>query len=140
MSKQPRSTREYIESLAAQGIMVPVQPGDPRQMWILVRQDPSDSSPGCFLVSHAHNLAKYKSKPGFEVLGWSHDRGALTLAARRATEVCGENYAPRIRSPDSRSVPLPDPNEGDLYNEVESPLLDLDEDLVLDDPKSTNNS
>lgn len=139
MSKQPRSMREYIESLQSQGIMIPVQPGDPRQMWILVRQDPSDSSPGCFLVSHAHNLAKYKAKPGFEVLGWSYDRVALTLAARRATEVCGKNYAPRIRSQAKSDASLPDPNEGDLYDNVESPLLDLDEDLVLDDPKSSTN-
>lgn len=130
MSKQPRSARDYIESLRAKGIMVPVTAGDPKQMWILVRADPTDRGPGCFLVSHAYNLKKYESKPGFEVLGWSPDRTALTLAARRATEVCGDSYRPRIKDPvkETSNPSLPDPDEPDPYlnREDQGTLHDAD--------------
>lgn len=118
MSKQPRSAREYREKLAAMGVMLPADKGDPRQLWLLVRQDPTDQTPGCFFVTHGANFDKFDKRPGFEILGHSWDRSALTLSARRATEVCGPQYQPKFSVKPTDHVQKPDVahEEGDDFD------------------------
>lgn len=93
MSKQPR---KVVERLKAMKLLLPEGHQDPRQLWILVRQDPSDNSPGCFFVTHGMNFEKFDKRKGFEVIGHSFDKVALTQAARRATIVAGPSYQPKF--------------------------------------------
>lgn len=135
MSKQPYTARQYREMLAAKGVMVPVQAGDPKQLWLLVRQEPTLEGPGCFFVTHGRNFDKFDKRPGFEILGHSWDRVTLTSAARRATEVCGPNYQPKFSIRPDADVPSKPyvENEGDDLDWSESASR-----LTSDKPPKSN--
>lgn len=94
MSKQPRRVREALARLRTQ--LVLPQDKNPNQLWCLVRQEPSDSGPGCFFVTHGRNFDKFDKRPGFEVIGHGFDRTALTAAAHSATLACGPAYQPKF--------------------------------------------
>lgn len=116
MSKQKREVRDRLERLKAHGIVLPGQQ-DQRQLWLLVRKDPSDTSPGVFFITHGRNYEKFRKRPGFKVLGHSFDKEALQAARRRAEDVCGPNYRPlvsaRTLSPNLKSErELSDLDEG----------------------------
>lgn len=95
MSKQARHVREHLARLKAQGIILP-EAQDPRQLWILVIMHPRDNSPGEVFVTHGKNFDKFTKRPGFEPIGRSFDRMALTEAARKLTKKLGPNYQPRF--------------------------------------------
>ena len=122
MSKQPYTARQYREQLAAKGVMIPAEKGDPKQLWILVRMDPTDEVPGCFFVTHGANFDKFMARDNCDVIGHSWDRTDLTNAARRATEVCGPSYQPKFSvKPGSDVQPRPSvESEGDDLDWSES--------------------
>lgn len=113
MSKQPRKSREALER-AKTTLILPDQ-RDPRQLWLLVRQDPTDEGPGCFFVDHGMNFDKWRKRKGFEVLAHSYDKHALTAAARKATLACGPAYQPKFsahREGPKEPAQKPDPSSG----------------------------
>ena len=93
MSKQPL---KVVKKLREPELLLPPNSRDPRQLWLLVRQEPMDNSPGCFFVTHGRNYDKFNKRKGFEVLAHSFDRFALTIAARQATLAAGPNYQPKF--------------------------------------------
>lgn len=94
MSKQPRHVRDNLERLKATGFLLPGTQ-DARQLWIMVRQDPSNE-PGCFFVTHGRNFNKFHERPGFTVIAHSFDKSALQAAARQATLSCGPQFQPKF--------------------------------------------
>lgn len=126
MTKQPHTAREWRERLAAKGVMIPAIAGDPKQLWLLVRQDPVNNEPGCFFVTHGLNFEKFSARPGFAVIGHSWDRQALHTAARRAAATCGPQYQPKFNiKPGTDTSPAVDPGEDPWDDIVEGPLHDL---------------
>lgn len=130
-----------MERLKAAGFVFQTQAGDPRQQWILVRQDPQGNEKGCFFVTHAKNFETFDRRPGFEVLMRGNHRQELTDLARRATIVCGEAYQPKFSAHNQKPAVLPDEGEGDLYDDlVEQPLHSVDDFLNQAPPSDDDNN
>jgi hypothetical protein len=83
--------------------------------------DPMDGNKGEFFVTHSKNYDKFAKRQGFEVLGHGFDRGAMTLAARRATVECGEAYQPKFSA---FRTPLSRPETAEEPSDELSPTLD----------------
>lgn len=125
MSKQPRHVRDRLD--ASKSLILP-NTKDPRQLWLLVRQDPTDGQPGCFFVTHGRNYDKFAKRVGFEITMHSFDKIAIAQACNRATRACGPDYQPR-HSAHQRAAPLPeaDPLEPPRHTSVEPDFLDPEE-------------
>lgn len=131
MSNQPRKVREHLARLKAAGIIT-LEQRDPRQFWLLVQMEPMDGRQGEFFVTHAKNFSKFDKRKGFNIIGHGFDRGALTLAARSATESSGPAYQPphsAWKTPLNRPQ-VEAPNEDDLSAALESPV-DFEDELDL---------
>lgn len=95
MSNQSRKVKEQLARLKAQGVLLP-EDRNPLQLWLLVVMHPADNHSGEVFVTHGKNYDKFATRPGFEVIGHGHDRGALTSAARRLTITLGTSYQPKF--------------------------------------------
>lgn len=91
-----KSLKHKRKLAAFKTLILPPGHEDMRQLWILVRRDPTPESPGMFFVTHGQNYSKFSKRKGFEVLYHSFDRGALHMAANRATITAGPNYQPKF--------------------------------------------
>lgn len=102
MSKQPRHVRDKLETSKTSLILPHSQ--DMRQLWLLIRQDPTETSAGCFFISHGRNFKKFHNRKGFEVLGHSFDKSALQVAARHFTLTNGPQFQPKFSAHQSGTV------------------------------------
>jgi len=128
MSNQPRKVREHLARLKASGIITPEQ-RDPRQFWLLVMMEPMEGRQGEFFVTHAKNFDKFSKRKGFTIIGHGFDRGALTLAARSATENSGPAFQPpnsAWRTPLNRPK-VEEPDYEKLLSEPEPEIDFIDE-------------
>lgn len=130
MSKQPHASRERLRLLRQELAL----PGDPRQLWLLVRMEPMDNRPGEFFVTHAKNFSKFEKRKGFAVIAHSHDRVALTIAANQATKAAGPAYQPKLSAfalSTQQAKPKPLPQGTDmglsLGDEPSTPERDIQE-------------
>lgn len=94
MSNKSRKSRERLRALKPD--LVLPEERDPRQLWILVRAEPTDTTAGCFFVTHGSNFEKFQNLKGFEPMFHSYDRHALTALAREYTLKAGPNYQPKF--------------------------------------------
>ena len=106
MSKQPLASQQRLRLLRREIAL----PGDPRQLWILVRMEPRDNAPGEFFVTHARNFEKFEKRPGFTVIAHSPDSAALAIACRRATQAAGPAYQPQHSAARPENAPRSTPN------------------------------
>lgn len=113
MSKQPREARDRMERLKSKQALILPNQRNPRQKWLIIRQDPTDGSPGCFFVSHGANEEKFAKRKGFEILGYTFDRSEATALAHRATLICGASFQPQHSAHNEnrakRKPSVPDP-------------------------------
>lgn len=105
MSKQPRDARDKMERLRARSSIIRLGDRDPRQKWLIIRQDPTDGYPGCFFVSHGANEEKFAKRKGFEILGFTYELAEARALARRATIICGSSFQPKFSAHNEHRAP-----------------------------------
>jgi hypothetical protein len=108
MSKQPLAV---VKKLRQQKTLVKLNDRDPRQLWLLIRQEPMDGNQGSFFVTHGRNFQKFEKRKGFSVIGHGYDKDALTAAARSATLACGPAYQPKFSAHKTAAKPSDDDSD-----------------------------